>query len=121
MKQYKAKSIIITCIDYRIQENINNWISKHYKAGTFDRAAFTGGVLNWEIDLKQIEIAYKLHRIEEVVLINHEDCGAYGELGVPKKHALDLKKTSDEIKQMFKDLNVKTYYLRLDGVFEQVS
>ncbi len=121
MINHKAEAIVITCIDYRIQEYVNRWISENLEKGTFDRAAFAGGVLNWEMDLRQIEVAYKLHHIKKVILINHEDCGVYGENGQPITHALDLKKASDKIKALFSDLEIQTYYLRLDGTFEQVS
>lgn len=73
--------------------------------------------------LGQIDIAKRLHHIKKVILINHEDCGAYGDppAGGPEKHAEDLKNAAAALKQRYLDLAVETYYLHLDGAFEQIS
>ena len=60
---HSAEAIIVTCIDFRLQEAINNWISQNYVPKTFDRVALAGGVKNLEIILNQIDIAYRLHHI----------------------------------------------------------
>lgn len=118
---HNAEAIIITCIDFRFQEYINNWISENFRPKTFDRVGFAGGVKSFDIILGQIDIAKRLHHIKKVVLINHEDCGAYGEVGTPEKHAEDLKDATHQIKEKYSDLEVQTYYLHLDGTFEQIS
>ena len=79
-----------------------------------------GGMNNLEIILGQIDISVKLHHIQKVVLINHEDCGAYGEAGTSQKHSEDLKTAKAKIKAIYPDLEVETYYLHLDGTFEQI-
>lgn len=115
---HNAKAIIITCIDFRLQETINNWISQNFAPKTFDRVAWAGGVKNLEDILSQIEIAKRLHHIKKVILINHEDCGAYGEKGTEEKHAQDLQNAKEKILLKFPDLAVDTYYLKLDGTFQ---
>ena len=120
MNDHACESIIVTCIDFRFQEYINKWIANNFQPKTFDRAAFAGGVFDIEYVLKQIEISHRLHHIKKVVLINHEDCGAYGEAGTPEKHAEDLKNAAAKIKQQLPDLEVKAYYLHLNGTFEQI-
>lgn len=116
-----AEAIVVTCIDFRFQEYINNWIAENFHPKTFDRVAFAGGVKSLDIILGQIDIAKRLHHIKKVVLINHEDCGAYGEAGTAEKHAEDLKNAATEIKQQYPDLEVQTFYLHLDGNFETVN
>lgn len=46
MNDHQAESIIVTCIDFRLQEAINKWIAQNFQAGTFDRVALGGGVKN---------------------------------------------------------------------------
>ena len=121
MNNHSCAAIIVTCIDFRFQEYINNWIAKSFQPKTFDRVAFAGGVKSLDIIMDQIETVYNLHHIKKVVLINHEDCGAYGEAGTPEKHAEDLKNAASQIKQRYPDLVIETYFLRLDGTFEQIS
>lgn len=116
---HKAEAAIVTCIDFRFQEYINNWISQHLKS--FDRVALAGGVKNLDIILGQIDLAFRLHHIQKVILINHEDCGAYGGSGTAQKHAEDLKNAAAKIKQQYPELEIETYYLQLDGTFKPIS
>lgn len=121
MIEHKAEAVVVTCIDFRLQPYIDRWLGENLKPRTFDRVAFAGGVKNLEIIMGQIDIAVRLHHIEKVVLINHEDCGAYGEAGTPQKHAEDLKNATLKIKAQFPDVRVNTYYLHLDGRFEPIN
>lgn len=121
MNDHTCETIIVTCIDFRFQEHINNWISKNFAPKTFDRVAIAGGVFDLDYVLKQVEISHRLHHIKKVILINHVDCGAYGEAGTPEKHADDLKKAAAAIKTQYPDLEVQTYYLHLDGTSESIS
>lgn len=118
---HSCEATIVTCIDFRFQEYINNWIAENFSPKTFDRVAIAGGVFDLDYVSKQVEISKRLHHIKKVVLINHEDCGAYGETGTAEKHAEDLKNAAEKIKQQYPDLEVETYYLHLDGTFEQIS
>lgn len=121
MNTHHCEAVIVNCIDFRFQEYINNWIGENFAPKTFDRVAIAGGVFDLEYVLKQVEISKRLHYIKKVVLINHEDCGAYGETGTPEKHAEDLRNAASSVKQQFPDLAVETYYLHLDGTLEPVA
>lgn len=118
MNDHQAEAIIITCVDFRLQEAINKWIAQHLTSKTFDRVALGGGVKNLDTILSQIETAVKLHHIKKVVLINHEDCGAYEAESTPEQHAQDLKTAKNKVKEIYPNLQVETYYLHLDGTFE---
>lgn len=117
---HTCQSLVITCIDFRFQDFINKWIAQNLPVSSFDRVAFAGAVKDFETIQKQIEVSKRLHDIKEVVLVNHEDCGAYGEAGTPEKHAQDLKSAAEKIKAEFPDINIKSFYLHLDGTFEEV-
>lgn len=121
MHDHHCEAIVVTCIDFRLQEAINRWISLNFQLKTYDRVALAGGVKNLAIIMDEIEIAVRLHHIKKVVLINHEDCGAYGETGTPQKHSEDLKATKAKVKTLYPDLEVETYFLHLDGTFEPID
>lgn len=121
MNVHTAEAIIVTCIDFRLQEFINRWIAQNLETGTFDRVAFAGGVKDLENILKQVKIANDLHHIKKVVLVNHEDCGAYGDAGTRAKHVEDLTGAFNMVKKLYPALEVETYYLKLSGEFEKVS
>lgn len=120
MSKHTCHALVITCIDFRFQDFINDWISKNIPPKSHDRVAFAGATKNLEIILGQIEISKKLHDVKRVILINHEDCGAYGEAGTPEKHAEDLKNAAEQVQEKLPDIEVETYYLHLDGTFEKV-
>lgn len=71
--------------------------------------------------LEQLAISVRLHDIEQVVLMNHEECGAYGSESTPENHARDLKKAKEVIMAKYPQLDVQTYYLHLDGTFEEIK
>jgi hypothetical protein len=71
--------------------------------------------------LKYVQLADKIHSIETVCLINHEDCRAYGREGTYKRHKHDLQDAQFKIKALFPKLKVETFYLHLDGTFEAIS
>lgn len=116
-----CEAIVITCIDFRFQEYIHNWLEEHFQPKKYDRGAFAGAAKSLETILSQIEVANRLHHIKKAVLINHEDCGAYGSKGHIDHHVRDLHQASKTIKERFPNLEVETYYLHLDGTFEQIS
>ncbi|KKS65222.1 hypothetical protein A3A14_02600 [Candidatus Daviesbacteria bacterium RIFCSPLOWO2_01_FULL_43_38] len=117
---HSCDAAIVTCIDFRFQPFINKWIADNFQPRTYDRIAFAGGVFNLDFLMQQIEISHRLHHIKRVVLINHEDCGAYGEEGTDEKHAEDLKNTATRIKENSPEMEVDSYYLHLDGNFEKI-
>lgn len=121
MNSHTCQAIIITCIDFRFQKYIDKWIKNNFRPGTFDRVAWAGGIKDLDAVMGQIDISRCLHHINSVYLINHEDCGAYGQSSTPQKHAEDLKKAENQIKNQYPDLAVATYYLHLDGTFEPIS
>lgn len=120
MKTHFCQALVITCIDFRFQEFIDKWIKGNFEPGTYDRGAFAGAAKSLETILNQIDVAVRLHHIKKAVLINHEDCGSYGDRGHKDRHIEDLKKARKQIREKIPDLEVETYYLKLDGTFEPV-
>ncbi len=121
MENHNAEGIVITCIDFRFQEYIHKWLIENFQPGTYDRGAFAGAAKNLDTILSQVEVSVKLHNIKKAVIINHEDCGAYGSEGTINHHIRDLKEVQTKVKEKFPALQVATYYLHLDGSSELVN
>lgn len=121
MDDHHCEAIVVTCIDFRLQETIIKWLSENFQPKTYDRVALAGGVKDLNTVLGQIDIAVRLHHIKKVVIINHEDCGAYGPEGRIDHHVRDLKQVKKQISEQFPNLEVETYYLHLDGTFEPTN
>ena len=117
----KCDAIIVSCMDFRLQDFIYDWAIKRFGQRNHDRVAWAGAAKNVDLTLEQVGLSKKLHNISIVVLINHEECGAYGAEGTPEKQAADLKFAATKINEQNPDLTVETYYLHLDGTFKKVD
>lgn len=72
-----CSTLLVSCIDFRIQRIVEEWARERLGERQYDRVAVAGGVKDLPSILKQIDLSVKLHNIKKVVLMNHEDCGAY--------------------------------------------
>lgn len=121
MSLHSCKSLVVTCIDFRFQDFINNWIAENLEAKDFDRVALAGGVFNWEVISSQIDVSKRLHDISQVILINHEDCGAYGDSGTMVRHRADLREAKQQILVKYPEMQVDCYIAKLSGEFESIE
>lgn len=118
--RHTCQAVVISCMDFRLRKFLRSWTQKNLDEAGFDRVALAGGVKNLPFVLDQVELSYKLHHICEVYLINHEDCGAYGEEGTFSKHKKDLKFAKRIIHQKFPKLKIVPFYLKLNGEFVNI-
>ena len=74
-----CKAVIIHCSDHRIQPALNNWLDKQDLLGSVDRISIGAAVKehNHEIVLENLKLSTLSNTIEEVILVQHRDCGAY--------------------------------------------
>ncbi len=121
MSEHTCEAVVIHCIDFRLQHYLNDWLTKRFGNKNYDRISVAGGIKNLNFVAEQVEISHRLHKVHKAILINHEDCGAYGAEGTKERHASDLVDAENKIEAMFPDLDVEIYYLHLDGTFEQLS
>lgn len=120
MDKHGCEAIVVTCIDFRFQDLINEWIKDRLGSKNHDRVALAGGVKEFDTILNQVDISKSLHGITKVIFINHEDCGAYGVEGTEQKHAADLKSAASRVQEKYPDLAVEAFYLKLDNSFKRV-
>lgn len=121
MNQHTCTAAVIHCIDFRFQEYIQTWLDRRLGKRSFDRIGMAGGIFDLSGILTQVDISYRLHQINKVILINHEDCGAYGKSGSYERHVKDLILAEKTIESKYPDVDVETYYIHLDGTFEEIS
>lgn len=121
MEKHVTDALVVHCIDFRFQEYLDAWLQEHLGYGSYDRVSLAGGVFDFKAVLEQIEISVRLHEIGKVVLINHENCGAYGAEGDFERHQKDLRVAKKAIQTDFPDLKVELYFLRLDGMFKPIE
>ena len=120
MTDISCEALVVHCMDYRLQRYLNDWLDRNLGIGNYDRVAIAGGVLDIYSVLQQIELAVPMHQIRKVILVNHENCGAYGPAGTFEQHKSDLIEAERKIHALYMNLMVEKYYLKLDGAFERV-
>ncbi len=81
----QAQAIALTCIDFRFRKALQEFFENELNLYAVDHKADGGGVkmlLNegpvrdWIF--ANFEIAFNKHNVNRIILINHQDCGAYG-------------------------------------------
>jgi hypothetical protein len=83
----EAKAITLDCIDFRLRDNITCQLGiKNYK-NDYDEVIAAGSSLGynglttykgWNVFVdEQIQLSYDLHKIHQILIIDHEACGAY--------------------------------------------
>lgn len=125
---HTAKALLLHCIDYRFVHETVHFMKAQGLIDQYDDVGAAGAAKNLvdpydasdvEFILRQIAIAKKLHDIQEVVIVNHRDCGAYGkgtfanEEEETKRHTFDLGKAQQMIENRIDGLKVRTYLARL--------
>ncbi len=118
---HTCDAIIVSCIDFRFQKYIHEWIEKNMPNKTYDYVGFAGSTKELDTILGQIDISVRLHSIHDVVLLHHEECGAYGPESTPERHATDLRKARETVLKKYPNLHVSLYYIHLDGTFEEIQ
>lgn len=121
MSNHTCDAIVVACIDFRFQKYIRAFTDEHLSGKMFDLVGFAGASKELDTVINQIDISVRLHDIHRVVLIHHEECGAYGRESTPERHASDLRSARERIISMHPDLHVDLYYLHLDGEFEKIT
>jgi carbonic anhydrase len=112
-------------MDFRFEDSHNKWIKSLEKCDRVALAGASKAVVDEDTSkaaLKQIALANKLHGVDTVYLVDHEDCGGYGSKAACASdkeemeiHATMAKKAKEIIEDKFSDIKVFTKIAMLDG------
>lgn len=114
-------ALVVSCIDFRFQKFIRKWLDDNFTNKTFDYVGYAGATKDLDTIMKQLDISVKLHDIKHVVLMHHENCGAYGTESTPENHTRDLLKAKETILKKYPHLTVNLYYILLNGTCEEIK
>ena len=124
---HHCKAAVLNCIDFRFQEAIDGFMKKQGLNGNADRIGIAGGVKNMGEMFQELSISERLHQVEDIYLINHQDCGAYGpEVAKDSKveletHRSDMLMAKKIIQEKYPQINVHAYFLTLDKDFVEIN
>ncbi len=119
---HQCEALVLICIDYRFQTFIRNWLVKNGLENKYDLIARPGaGKGASELLLEDVGLSRRLHGIKKVIVIQHQNCGAYGQgLVSGSKEELDTHRSDVAInvelmRKRFPDLGFEMYFMNLDG------
>jgi carbonic anhydrase len=140
------KALVITCIDFRLIDEAVEYLNSKGYLDNYDEFILAGASLGYNTSLNalnvnpkysgwdkvlenHIDISDSLHKIKEIIIIDHMDCGAYkAQLNDGKsyskceeinKHVENLNIFRNTINSKYSSkYNVKTWIMRLDGTVD---
>lgn len=127
-----CKYLILHCMDYRLQPVIEEWKKTKGLSGDVDVMSIAGsckdlanyavGTCESNFVMAMITLAYEKHGVRNIILTQHEDCGAYGgKTAFANDDAEKAKVVGDMIKakkallDKFPDLKVEMFRIKMVG------
>ena len=86
LSEKTAKAMVLSCMDFRFVDDKVNFLNKIGYRDDYSKFVLAGSSLGYNQDTfpewsksfdKHIELAKDLHNIDEVIVVDHMDCGAY--------------------------------------------
>lgn len=130
---HPAKALVLSCIDFRFVNTENLFLSKQHLTGEYDWTALAGASLaisgfphpsDSEAFWDQLDLSYRLHHINKVIIIDHQDCGAYATMIDPnlsqdpvrelQVHTEYLNRAYQSIRDRYPDIQVELYFATLN-------
>lgn len=84
---HHAKALILNCMDFRLRDNTTCHLNKKGYKNEYDEVISAGASLGynglstyekWDTYIdSHVLLAYDLHDISEIIIVEHEKCGAY--------------------------------------------
>lgn len=135
---YGDIGLALSCIDYRLFDATIELLKQDCCVDAFDHTILAGASLGYNQDdyeswkqtfIDHVNLAIELHHIKKIVVIDHEDCGAY-KLFYPhlkkhhscerKHHIKNINKFIKQMKKLYPELHYSGYLLALDGSYERI-
>lgn len=131
--KHECNNLIVSCMDFRFHESICEWVKENKMVGDYDLISLAGAqkVLvdpeTKDFFFKQLEISVNLHKTKNVILLAHQDCGAYGGSKSfanweeeKAKYVEDLNEAELAIKNLYPEIKVKKMILEWKVNFGEV-
>ncbi|CBN58831.1 MULTISPECIES: carbonic anhydrase [Kamptonema] len=129
-EEREAKALVLSCIDFRFLGSERYFLSLQNLGNQYDWTALAGASLalagfpsgaDTQAFWDQLELSYKLHHIKKVIILDHQDCGAYAikfdpELNQDAERELQvhtdyLNQAFWAIRKRYPDLNIELYFV----------
>ncbi len=124
---HHCEAVVLSCIDFRFWKETVKFVESELKIKTFDFPSLPGSAkaINESNDetfvFGCISVPIELHHAKKIVIINHQDCGAYGgsvkfnndEKLEQEFHEKELNKAKKKILGKYPDKEIILIYAKL--------
>lgn len=125
---HACEAVVLTCIDFRFWRPTLEFIEKELAIKSYDFPSLPGAAKainscsdDSEVPMQCVSVPCNLHHAKKLVIVNHQDCGAYGgskkfkgdEQAEEKFHEAELMKAKMKILENYPDLQVILVYAKL--------
>ncbi|MGQ9836436.1 MAG: carbonic anhydrase [Cyanobacteriota bacterium] len=132
-QEHRAQALVLTCMNFRFVSWIPAFLARQDLDCAYDWVALAGGSLalmgfphpaEAEAFWDQLELCKQLHGIGKVIVIDHQDCGAYArvskapfpDLAAEEScHGSYLRQAAAQIRERYPELLVELYFMKLTG------
>jgi carbonic anhydrase len=133
------KALVLSCIDFDVLEAERYFLSLQNLSNQYDLTALAGASLainglphpaDAQAFWDQLELSYRLHRIQKVMIFDHQDCTAYADKIDPnlnqdrdreqKVHADYLNRAYRAIRDRYPSLNIELYFITLNAEIKPI-
>jgi len=125
-----AKVLVLSCIDPRFIDNLTNFLNHHKDVKNdydlFNLAGAELGVIEkekWrETFFEHIDLALKLHKIKNIWVFSHLDCGMYKATYETKKdedallHRVNMDILINNVRKTYPKLKFKKFLMVKEGI-----
>jgi len=133
---HACEAVVLCCIDFRFWRETLEFVEKELGIKSFDFPSLPGAakainesVGDADLAMSCVSVPCDLHQAKTLVLINHQDCGAYGgskifsgdETAEQKFHETELKKAKTKVLAKYPNLNVILVYAKLSDGGENIE
>lgn len=130
---HSCEAVILSCIDFRFWKETAEFAEKEMGIKSFDFPSLPGSAkaINEGSDLAMscISVPCDLHHVQKIIIVNHEDCGAYGgsakfgddREAEQKFHEEELRKAKAKIAEKYPDKEIILVYARLADEKENIE
>ena len=148
LEAHKAKALVLNCMDFRLVDDVVKNMDDIGLNNNYDNIVLAGGSLHLVCDkhsddkpcelhdhfnyyfFKHIDLAISLHDIKKVIIIEHEDCGAYKKIygeDIYKKDMVAYHKNNFTLidkmirdNDKYKNLDTEYYIMNLEGHIKKI-
>ena len=129
----KFKAMVLSCMDPRFQPKIFNYLKKRKLSGRYSAFTIAGAAVGvthskfkrWHrVFFENLSASIQLHKINKLIVINHQDCGA-AKIANSKKefnnkvetdiHKVSFKKLKSNLRKKFPKLKVEFNVMALNN------